>query len=288
MTRGGVPPPGLSRRHHFLGSVEDVAPEMLAQINWDDRSTRRALILTVIIVCMTFIVVFVTTRLLVRRLITRQFFLDDTLITIASLFTLGLCIVSLLALHVGFGQHVWAIPLPTVLPQIKSCVQLMFMANIFYATAITFTKLSIIASYLRIFPYQTLRYLMYVTAAVTLGLFIASVPATIFQCSPISAAWDFDLTQGEDNPPKCYTFVNFLYATTGVNVVSDLVLCCAPLPYFWRLQMARRQKFIVSGLFFIGGFACVASITRLTYLHLIQTSIDVTCELQPLFSPSLI
>jgi hypothetical protein len=126
----------------------------------------------------------------------------------------------------------------------------MFIANIFYACAITFTKLSIIVSYVRIFPYRKLRIAMYITAAVTIGLFIASVPATIFQCKPVSAAWDFTM---DKNDFKCYTFVDFLYASTAINVTTDLVLCTAPLPYFWKLQLPKKQKIIVSSLFFIGG-----------------------------------
>lgn len=133
--------------------------------------------------------------------------------------------------------------------------QLMFIANVLYVCAITSTKLSIIVSYLRIFPYNTLHIAMYITAAVTVGLFLASVPATIFQCTPVSAAWDL----GIDNPDaKCFAFVNFLYASTAINVTTDLVLCTAPLPYFWKLQLPRKQKITVSFLFFIGGL-CVLS-----------------------------
>lgn len=124
----------------------------------------------------------------------------------------------------------------------------MFVGNIFYASAITFTKLSIMASYLRIFPYNTLRIGMYVTGAVTIGLFIASIPVTIFQCNPVPAAWDFNIKGA-----VCYDFINFLYVSTAVNVTTDLVLCVAPLPYFWNLHLPKKQKIIVSSLFFIGG-----------------------------------
>ncbi len=86
-----------------------------------------------------------------------------------------------------------AFPARPLAPADADCpTQLMFVGNICYSCAITFTKLSIIASYLRIFPYKKLRIAMYVTAVVTVGLFVASVPATIFQCRPISAAWDFE------------------------------------------------------------------------------------------------
>jgi len=56
-----------------------------------------------------------------------------------------------------------------------------------------------------------------------------------------------------------------------------LILCVVPIPYFWKLQLPVRQKMMASCLFFLGGFACVASIVRLTFLHLLNGDyIDVT------------
>lgn len=132
---------------------------------------------------------------------------------------------------------------------LKRCIQFMLVGNVFYALAIAFTKLSIVASYLHIFsPSGVMCWLMWATAAVTAGLLVASVPATVFQCRPVAAAWDFSLPRD-----GCYTFVNFLYASTAINTATDLVLCIAPLPYFWRLQLPVRQKVLVSVLFFLGG-----------------------------------
>jgi len=125
----------------------------------------------------------------------------------------------------------------------------MFVGNIFYALAIAFTKLSIIASYLHIFsPRGVIRWLLLATGAVTIGLLTASVPATVFQCRPVAAAWDFSLPQD-----GCYSFVNFLYASTAVNITTDLLLCTAPIPLLWELRLPVRQKMLISFLFFLGG-----------------------------------
>lgn len=125
----------------------------------------------------------------------------------------------------------------------------MFVANIFYAAAIAFTKLSILASYLQIFaPRGLLKIMLYATGCVTIGLGVASVPATIFECIPVVGAWTL-----MGNEARCYTFVDFLYASTAINVTTDLILCIAPIPLFWRLQLPRRQKIMISVLFFLGG-----------------------------------
>jgi hypothetical protein len=65
-------------RREFVGIAGDVTPDMLAQIDWNDKSTRGAMILAVNIACIVLIVIFVTARLIVRRVMTRQFFLDDS------------------------------------------------------------------------------------------------------------------------------------------------------------------------------------------------------------------
>jgi len=123
----------------------------------------------------------------------------------------------------------------------------MFVAHVFYALATAFAKLSIITSYLRIFPNERLRITLYVTAAVVVGLGISAVCATIFQCQPIRAAWDFTIEDA-----KCYRFVDFLYANAAINIVTDFVICLAPLPCFWKLRIPVRQKLVVSFLFCIG------------------------------------
>jgi hypothetical protein len=126
--------------------------------------------------------------------------------------------------------------------------QLMFMGHIFGNCAVAFTKVSVVSSYLRIFPYNRFRIAMYITGGVTIALCFASIFATIFKCRPVAASWDLSIKGA-----KCYQLVNYMYVNSGVNIVTDLILCLAPLPYFWNMQLPRRQKIIVSTLFFIGG-----------------------------------
>jgi hypothetical protein len=56
----------------------DATPAALAGLDFSDKSVRTGLILAVNIACITLNVVFVSARLLVRRLMTRQYFLDDS------------------------------------------------------------------------------------------------------------------------------------------------------------------------------------------------------------------
>ena len=123
-------------------------------------------------------------------------------------------------------------------------LQLMFVAHVFYAAATALTKFSIITSYLRIFPHSTLRRVLYATGAVCIGIGISAIFATIFQCSPVQAAWVFTI---EDS--QCFPFVNFLWANAAISIATDFVLVVAPLPYLWSLNLPVRQRLAICFLF---------------------------------------
>ena len=88
---------------------------------------------------------------------------------------------------------------------------------------------------------------MYGTAVVVTAMGVCAVLATIFQCTPVKAAWDYTIAGS-----KCIPFVDFLYANAGVNVAIDFVLVAAPLPYFWSLSIPLRQRLMICVLFGVG------------------------------------
>ena len=147
----------------------------------------------------------------------------------------------------GLGQH--SSDLINAGIDLRHIIEFAWAGHILYSFAIAFAKLSIISSYFRIFPHNRLHKLMYVMMAVTFALLAASIFATIFICLPIQAAWDPAIRA----QAKCYRFPTFLYASTTVNIFTDLVLCTAPLPYFLRLGLPRKQKVGACLFFIVGG-----------------------------------
>lgn len=138
-----------------------------------------------------------------------------------------------------------------------------------YVTALMLVKISIVVSYLRVFPTTIFRRTMYALSAAILSVWICSILVTIFQCKPVQGAWDFTL------PRNCLTIVNFYYFTTAFSIFTDFLLCTLPLPVFWRLSVPKRQKYVVSVLFGIGLFATVASALRISVLQGVE-SLDIT------------
>jgi hypothetical protein len=76
----------------------------------------------------------------------------------------------------------------------------------------------------------------------SLGVFV-----TLFQCRPLRGAWNFTIER------TCIDYVSYLYASSVINVITDIVLCVLPLPYLMKLSMSRKQRIILCVL--IGGGA---------------------------------
>jgi len=124
--------------------------------------------------------------------------------------------------------------------------------------------------------------LRHVTCAEVLpGIFV-----TIFQCRPVQGAWDFTLE------PVCVDYVTYLYASSAVNVATDLLLCALPIPHIWRLNMPKRQRIVLCVLLAGGAryvwtaghrtlltfdSASILGIVRIAFLDRLRV-LDVTCK----------
>jgi hypothetical protein len=108
-------------------------------------------------------------------------------------------------------------------------------------------KLSITLLYLRILINRAAKRLLiglviYFSVYGTLCLLL-----TIMTCWPIERYWDNSV------PGRCLDNRTLRYAFAAINIVNDIALLIAPMPWLKSLQMPRRTKFLVIGLFAIGG-----------------------------------
>ncbi|KAF2840842.1 hypothetical protein M501DRAFT_915793, partial [Patellaria atrata CBS 101060] len=228
----------------------------LSDFDFSDTSTRKPEVLQVNIALITLVGLVVSLRIFVRSYFLRRIFIDDT------------------TRH-GLGMHVWLLHLPKLYDDIKSVIQLMFVAQVFYTCAVTATKISVILSSLRLIPDKTFRISMYACEVVTAGLWFTGVFVTIFQCKPVAAAWNFSI------PGKCLNFTSYLYAFSGINIITDLAVCLLPLPHLLRLKLPTRQKIILCVLFGGGTAASVVCAIRIARIAEIQKKVDITYIVVP-------
>ncbi|KAI1066940.1 hypothetical protein LB507_011373 [Fusarium sp. FIESC RH6] len=87
----------------------------------------------------------------------------------------------------------------------------------------------------------------------------AAVFLTItFGCFPYQHNWQV-LPQP---PSKCTLKMQNFLVTTVLNVLTDALILCIPLPLLWKLQVPLRKKLVIGLLLSSGAFVIAAAITR--------------------------
>ena len=125
-----------------------------------------------------------------------------------------------------------------------------YVSEIHYPIAITTIKTSILLFYLRLFgASKGLRYVLYITETIVLSWCLAATFSVVFKCKPIRAAWAFDPNELSE---KCINSNAYLIATSVINVILDFWILALPLSIVWALQMTRKLKASLSGIFLLG------------------------------------
>lgn len=174
---------------------------------------------------------------------------DAALMVAAVLSALVLFSACLAGAHDGLGKHIWNLDtdLFNIPGEASRIVKIEFAAYIAYATAISFTKFAIIASYIRLFPHDNIRRISYATGFIVVAFWICSLFAICFACYPIQALWDWYIVDA-----RCFPLATYFYVAAAFNIATDLVLCILPIPTLWTLRMPKAQRIVVTILFSFG------------------------------------
>ena len=118
---------------------------------------------------------------------------------------------------------------------------------IIYVWAITWTKLSILLLYLRIFTDKWARIVCWILVGILTINPIANTLPIIFLCSPREAIWDSNIPGAHCIDWKA------LFAFAGlINIITDVIMLIIPYPVIKRLQIGRHIKLGVAGTFLLG------------------------------------
>ena len=79
---------------------------------------------------------------------------------------------------------------------------------------------------------------------------IAVLFADIFQCVPVNAFWDNGIKNVKT--ARCMSTVHFSIGTGVINLVTDFMVLCLPIPMVWSLRTNRTQKIAMTGIFLLG------------------------------------
>lgn len=92
------------------------------------------------------------------------------------------------------------------------------------------------------------------------GWTLGAVVTWLAQCKPITKAWN------TEEPGTCINFYLFALLINSINLVTDVVILVLPVPIILKLNTTTGKKISLLCAFGIGGFVCVITTVRLSFI----------------------
>ncbi|KAI0835828.1 integral membrane protein [Hypoxylon sp. FL0890] len=188
----------------------------------------------------------------------------------------------------GFGQHIYNITPSEQIMTLKVIIchdlvpleqdceliyeKLYYVAQAFYKLTLNLTKASILLLYLRIFLQRWFRRSCYILLGIILSYMVATTASSIWQCTPISRAWDKSI------PGTCISITGNWYANAGFSIATDISILVLPMQPIYRSNLPTKQKWALIVVFALGMFVTITSLLRMQTLNFSSTSDDPTYD----------
>ncbi|EJT81072.1 hypothetical protein GGTG_01059 [Gaeumannomyces tritici R3-111a-1] len=198
----------------------------------------------------------------VGRIRTRQFGLDDWLISVAMFLSVLETIFSYFFIKTNYvGIRPENVP-----PHDPVAGEVWnYLVQVFYNPILALAKSSVLIFLLRLFGQQNgTRRLIHWLNAVNLLHMAASLGAITFQCTPVSLAWNPGSSSSRGG--RCVDRAVLFTAMATFNIATDLVVLGLPLWILSGLQIPRRTKLALLGVFLLGFLVTITSVARLVIL----------------------
>ncbi|KAJ5825662.1 hypothetical protein N7474_002800 [Penicillium riverlandense] len=135
------------------------------------------------------------------------------------------------------------------------------------------TKMSILLQYRRVFsttPNMRLACLILIAFLAAYGTW--TIVSAWANCVPVEKFWN------PDTPGFCLDKEALWFSNSAVHILTDLLILIYPMPVLQSLQLPKKQKLALMGVFALGGFVMITSILRLKSLLVISKSTDPTYD----------
>ena len=109
------------------------------------------------------------------------------------------------------------------------------------------TRLSILLLYRRVFITSRFRMAVNILIVYVSMLGIVSFLLPTLRCIPVNYNWNKTIKGHCVNPDIMFKTLS------SFSVITDVVMLILPLPIVWRLQISKRRKFALTGIFMMGG-----------------------------------
>ncbi|OBT80418.1 hypothetical protein VF21_00862 [Pseudogymnoascus sp. 05NY08] len=221
-------------------------------------------IMAVVGFLMGFGMLVVLLRVYVRVFMTKTMGADDYIMIVAQSFSVAVMVCMFFEVSKGVGRHNAD---PIYMENMSEIIKIGFVRGLFLVSGISLVKISVGLFLLRIVEGTVYKRIIIGTIVFLIIFTLACIGTLIFQCLPVSAAWDF----AQRPPPfgtgnaKCYStpvFSAIGLFNGAVNIATDVAFALLPIPIIWKLSVNIRTKITLIFILSLGFMACVAAIVR--------------------------
>lgn len=235
----------------------------IVNVDYGDATSGYRTALAVEIPLMALALSTVIARVYSRLAIKKKLAADDVLIMLGTAGAFARTVISCMSADDNWGYDRKGPDRETEVPY----YQHIFERRIAYLFAVTFTRLSVLAYYLRIFPpgLVSLRRCCYILIVLCVAHFIEVLTVLSVYCSDIGKLWtdnwlDFSGSQ-------CFSSAVYSYSAAIGDSIVDSMIFTLPIPYVWRLSKLRaRQRFGLMLVFGLGFIVCVVALLQIPFI----------------------
>ncbi|KAI0552665.1 hypothetical protein F4679DRAFT_44635 [Xylaria curta] len=238
--------------------------------NFVDPVSRAPVIRAGIISILAIMVVFVLLRIYSRTRLKRSLGWDDYLCIISAIFIIAYSGVVLSFIGNPEGRHGWDIPLAAVLVD-HTWFNSTFASLLLYTTANMFTKITLLALYLRLFePAFGARLAIWLGIIVTILFYTTTFFVYIGLCARAGMPIAESVLE-----PRCSNGNLAVSKAQGwYSLISDTYILIIPISLVWRLTLNLKRKLGVTAIF-------------LTGLGTLEVAIGLICGCMPIIASLL-
>ena len=195
----------------------------------------------------------VLTRLGFKAFVVRSMAADDyAFIGLAISAAPSVCLTHYGTAPNGIGRDIW-----TLTPhQITEFLFYFYIETIFYFASVTLIKVCLLLFYLRIFPSDTVRRLLWGTLVFTALYGVTFFFLAVFQCTPVRFFW---LHWDGEHEGTCLNLSAIGWTNAAFSIVLDFWMLAIPLSQLRTLTLLHWKKKIGVGLMFFVGTLYVAT-----------------------------
>ncbi|KAJ6205461.1 hypothetical protein PSV09DRAFT_2403175 [Bipolaris maydis] len=180
--------------------------------------------------------------IVILRLFSRLYLLKTTrlnlaewLVVISSFVDIASCVLIHFQIVTGMGKHIeYSRARPKML---QESMKIGLAQNSVYQALVGLIKASMLAQLHLLAAPGTQKRVVFWTGCLVCIFTMFTTFSAIFQCIPMSAAWNLDTF-----PRGCWNMMAMNFFTSTVNTIFDFIIFFLPLPTLLDLKMERKKK----------------------------------------------